>query len=55
MLAIQLWLDLSNSQNFLRLVDEYREHSQKRELVFLRALAFQKNNFLIDSLVREYK
>lgn len=50
-LFIQLWLDLDASEEYPKTNTFYVNQTQKRETVFLRSLAFQRNNLLISSLI----
>lgn len=52
MLFIQLWLDLNASNSFEAVSSNYREQLKKRENIYLRCLTYQRNNFLVSSLIR---
>lgn len=54
-LFIQVWIDLHASRSFKSMAEEYRTQNQKKRAVALRCITFQKNNYLLSSLVREFK
>ena len=50
-LFIQVWIDLHASRSFKSLSEEYRIQNRKKRAVSLRCSTFQKNNYLISSLI----
>ena len=50
-----MWIDLNASRSFKSMAEEYRSQNLKKRAVALRCITSQKNNYLLSSLVREFK
>jgi hypothetical protein len=54
-LFIQIWIDLNASRSFKAMSTEYRDQNKKKRSIALRCITFQRNNYLLSSLIREFK
>jgi hypothetical protein len=54
-LFIQIWIDLNASHSFQSISEDYRLQNKKKRDISLRCLTFQRNNYLLSSLIREFK